>query len=210
MPLHTLLLLFQGYHWLSAWLSGLSAYLLVAIIGMVMVKTTTSCLQRLRDCRWLLLALLLSSGLLALPELFIRTTVDLGFAGVEQDFCLLGASGAPYFVYVAFRLLLRHAFPALLVLAAIVRPETQLSKRVSHLFFGHLTAPCMCGDGGRALGLPHECPHMQTAMLRSAASEATASSVTGSNSKEGTEDTGSSIENGERLLEAFNYPYPPS
>ena len=60
------------YHWLSAWLTGLSAYLLVAIVCMVMVKSTTSCLQRLRDCRWLLLALLITSGLYALPELFIR------------------------------------------------------------------------------------------------------------------------------------------
>ena len=39
---------------------------------MVMVKSTTSCLQRLRDCRWLLIALLVTSGLYALPELFIR------------------------------------------------------------------------------------------------------------------------------------------
>ena len=62
----------QVYHWLSAWVTGLSAYLLVAIVCMVMVKSTTSCLQRLRDCRWLLIALLVTSGLYALPELFIR------------------------------------------------------------------------------------------------------------------------------------------
>ena len=67
------------YHWLSAWLTGLSAYLLVAIVCMVMVKSTTSCLQRLRDCRWLLLALLVTSGLYALPELFIRCVHNINF-----------------------------------------------------------------------------------------------------------------------------------
>ncbi|TRY72338.1 hypothetical protein TCAL_16154 [Tigriopus californicus] len=155
------------YHWLSAWLSGLSAYLLVAIIGMVMVKTTNSCLQRLRDCRWLLLALLVASGLLALPELFIRSTVDLGLDGaIQQDICILGAKGTEYGFYVAFRLTLRHVVPAILVIMTILRPETKLSKRVSHLFFGHLSTPCACGDGGAALGLPHECPTMQTAMLK--------------------------------------------
>ena len=58
---------FQVYHWLSAWTCGLSAYLLVALVGMVMVKRSESCLQRLRDCRWLLLSLLTASGLYALP-----------------------------------------------------------------------------------------------------------------------------------------------
>ena len=84
-------------------MSGLSAYLLVAIVGMVMVKTTTSSLQRLRDCRWLLLALLVTSGIYALPELFIRSTVNLGFGGAEQDVCILGVYGITYALYVAFR-----------------------------------------------------------------------------------------------------------
>ena len=66
-------MLLQVYHWLSAWLTGLSAYLLVAIVCMVMVKSTTSCLQRLRDCRWLLIALIVTSLLYSLPELFIRS-----------------------------------------------------------------------------------------------------------------------------------------
>lgn len=47
-----------------------------------------------------------------------------------------------------------------------MKPETQLSKRVSHLFFGHLSAPCICGQNGQALKVPHECPNMQTAMLK--------------------------------------------
>ena len=64
------------------------------------------------------------------------------------------------------RLLLRHIAPAILVIAAIARPETRLSKRVSHLFFGHLTAPCACGEDGAPLRLPHECPNMQSAMLK--------------------------------------------
>lgn len=57
----------------------------------------------------------------------------------------------------------------MLVIAAVVRPETRLSKRVSHLFFGHLTAPCSCGEDGAPLRLPHECPNMQSAMLKAAA-----------------------------------------
>ena len=83
-------------------MTGLSAYLLVAIVGMVMVKTTTSSFQRLRDCRWLLLALLVTSGVYALPELFIRTTVSLG-GGSGQDICILGVYGVTYALYVAFR-----------------------------------------------------------------------------------------------------------
>ncbi len=158
---------FQVYYWLSAWVTGLSAYLLVAIVGMVMVKSTTSCLQRLRDCRWLLLALTLTSGLYALPELLVRASVPLGSDG-GLTVCILGLSGVEYAAYVAFRLILRHVLPAALVLAAVARPETALSKRVSHLFFGHLQAPCCCGEGGRALRFPHECPNMQTAMLRNA------------------------------------------
>ena len=75
------------------------------------------------------------------------------------------------------RLAIRYVIPFFLVYATIVRPETKLSKRVSHLFFGHLSAPCSCGEGGSALGLPHECPTMQTAMLKAAASEATTVSL---------------------------------
>jgi hypothetical protein len=169
----------QVYHWLSAWLTGLSAYLLVSIVGMVMVKTTTSCLQRLRDCRWLLLALLFTSALYALPELLVRTTADVGLTDdAGADICLLGARGVEYALYVCFRLTLRHVVPAVLVAAAILRPETKLSKRVSHLFFGHLSAPCACGEGGGALSLPHECPNMQTAMLR-AAKESAVTTVNG-------------------------------
>ena len=108
----------QVYHFFSAWVTGLSAYLLVAIIGMVMVKTTTSCLQRLRDCRFLLLALLLTSGLYSLPELVVRSTIDIGG---QEDVCILSASGLAYGLYVAFRLTMRHIIPAILVIAAIIR-----------------------------------------------------------------------------------------
>ncbi|CAB4064651.1 unnamed protein product [Lepeophtheirus salmonis] len=167
----------QVYHWLSAWLTGLSAYLLVSIVGMVMVKTTNSCLQRLRDCRWLLLAILLISGLYALPELFIRNTVTLSSLGVEQDMCLLGIEGPLYFLYMSFRILIRHFLPAILVIATILRPETKLSKRVSHLFFGHISVPCSCGENGTGLGIPHECPSMQSAMLKSTAVHLNANGV---------------------------------
>ena len=73
----------QVYYWLSAWVTGLSAYLLVAIVGMVTAKAAgpDSCLQRLRDCRWLLLALLAASGLYALPELLVRDSLELGDGG---------------------------------------------------------------------------------------------------------------------------------
>ena len=47
-----------------------------------------------------------------------------------------------------------------------LQQETKLSKRVSHLFFGHLSTTCACGEGGSALSLPHDCATMQSAMLR--------------------------------------------
>ena len=72
---------------------------------MVMVKTTKSPLQRLSHCRWLLLALLVTSGLLAVPELMVRTTLDLG---IGEDFCIIGTDGIEYGLYVAFRIALRH------------------------------------------------------------------------------------------------------
>jgi hypothetical protein len=50
--------------------------------------------------RWLLLALLIMSGLYALPELFIRTTANFGGS---EDICLLNAYGSEYGLYVAFR-----------------------------------------------------------------------------------------------------------
>jgi len=98
----------QVYYWLSAWATGLSAYLLVAIVGMVMVKTTTSCLQRLRDCRWLLLALLVMSGLYAAPELLVRDSVPVCPTEGEGSssgphICILGVTGLEYALYVAFR-----------------------------------------------------------------------------------------------------------
>ena len=162
----------------------MSAYLLVAIVGMVMVKTTTSCLQRLRDCRWLLLALLAASGLYALPELFVRSTVD--FGGGAGHVCILGVGeGAEYAAYVTYRLALRHIAPALLVLASLARPETQLSKRVSHLFFGHVGAPCTCGDGGSAFKYPHECPAMQDEMLKNAEKRGAKDGGEKANNKEG-------------------------
>ena len=155
-------------------MTGLSAYLLVAIVGMVTAKaaegSANGCLVRLRDCRWLLLALLAASGLYSLPELLVRRAVhmDGGELGGDRDelcccrgqrlfpivgvsFCILGASGAEYAAYVAWRLALRHFTPAALVVAAALRPETRLSRRVSHLFFGHLGEPCRCGEEGRPL-----------------------------------------------------------
>jgi len=183
---------------------------------MVMVKRSESCLQRLRDCRWLLLSLLTVSGLYALPELFVRTHLRVQVSNIshkwkfafnivtshfidqivdinegnnehsdyeeaselskttlpetmERDICILGAPSPLYGLYVAYRLALRHILPAALVFIAMVHPETNFSKRVSYLFFGHLSAPCACGENESPLSVPHECPNMQTAMLRSAA-----------------------------------------
>jgi hypothetical protein len=90
-------------------------------------------------------------------------------ASNERDICILGAPSPLYGLYVTYRLILRHILPAILVFVAMVHPETNFSKRVSYLFFGHLSAPCACGEDGSALGMPHECPNMQTAMLKSAA-----------------------------------------
>ena len=90
---------------------------------------------------------------------------------IERDICILGAPSPLYGLYVTYRLILRHILPAILVFVAMVHPETNFSKRVSYLFFGHLSAPCSCGEDGAALGMPHECPNMQTAMLKSAAAD---------------------------------------
>ena len=95
---------------------------------------------------------------------------DVGVSeSLERDICILGAPSPLYGLYVTYRLILRHILPAILVFVAMVHPETNFSKRVSYLFFGHLSAPCACGEDGAALGMPHECPNMQTAMLKSAA-----------------------------------------
>ncbi len=67
------------------------------------------------------------------------------------SFCILGVGGAEYAAYVAWRLALRYVAPSALVVAATLRPETRISKRVSHLFFGHLGEPCCCGEEGRPL-----------------------------------------------------------
>ena len=96
-------------------------------------------------------------------------------APVERDICILGAPSPLYGLYVTYRMILRHILPAILVFVAMVHPETNFSKRVSYLFFGHLSAPCSCGEDGAALGMPHECPNMQTAMLKSAAADSKSS-----------------------------------
>ena len=83
--------------------------------------------------------------------------------------CILGVTGLEYAAYVSWRLCVRHVLPLVLVVAATLRPETRISKRVSQLFFGHLGEPCCCGEEGRPLRFPHECPTMRTAMLKNAA-----------------------------------------
>ena len=50
-----------------------------------------------------------------------RATFNFDVGG-SKDICLLGAHGAEYGFYVAFRLTLRHVIPAAFVIATLARP----------------------------------------------------------------------------------------
>ena len=89
------------YYFITSWLVGLSNYLVVCLVCMILVKTSypfqfvlifyeqvkraASVLARLHECKYLLLSLVVITVLPAIPELFIRSTV----VSFGQGVCIL-------------------------------------------------------------------------------------------------------------------------
>ena len=142
------------YYFLTSWLLGLSNYLVTVLIGLVHVKRSTGWLSRLQECRSLLLVMTIATLLPALPELMVRSTIQLGD---NLSVCIISASPVPYGLYVTLKLLVLHLLPLLVVLATIIRPQTKVAKRFSTLFLGE-GAACECGPGGEEMKIPHQCP----------------------------------------------------
>ena len=134
---------------------GLSNYLVVCLVCLLLVKRAPGVLARLQECKLLLLSLILLSLLPATPELAIRGTIQTG----EHYVCILTTSSATYALYVTFKLILRHILPAVLILLCILRPRTVVAKRISLILMGP-PAVCECGPSGSVLSTPHECPKM--------------------------------------------------
>jgi hypothetical protein len=142
------------YYFLTSWLLGLTNYLVAVLIGLVHVKRSTGWLSRLQECRSLLLVLTIATLLPALPELMVRSTIQLED---NLSVCIISASPVPYGLYVTLKLLVLHLLPMLVVLSSILRPQTKVAKRFSTLFLGE-GAACECGPGGEEMKIPHECP----------------------------------------------------
>ena len=64
-----------AYYFISSWLLGLSNYLVVCLVCLLLVKRAPGVLARLQECKLLLLTLTILSLLPATPELLIRSTV---------------------------------------------------------------------------------------------------------------------------------------
>jgi len=143
------------YYFITSWLVGLSNYLVVCLVCMILVKRAASVLARLHECKYLLLSLVVITVLPAIPELFIRSTV----VSFGQGICILSTRDAMYALYILFKLLLRHLLPVVLVLLCLLRPRTFAAKRISLIFLGE-PAVCECGPSGAELARPHECPKM--------------------------------------------------
>ena len=89
------------YYFITSWLVGLSNYLVVCLVCMILVlehlfrfclnsyehqvKRAASVLARLHECKYLLLSLVVITVLPAIPELFIRSTV----VSFGQGVCIL-------------------------------------------------------------------------------------------------------------------------
>lgn len=146
----------SSYYFLSSWLLGVSNYLVSVLLCLVHVKRSTSWLSRLAEVRSLLLVLTIATLLPALPELMLRSTVNLGN---DVSVCIISASSVSYALYVTLKLIVLHMLPAVIVLISILRPQTKVAKRFSSLFLGE-GAACECGPGGLEITIPHECPKM--------------------------------------------------
>jgi len=143
------------YYFITSWLVGLSNYLVVCLVCMILVKRAASVLARLQECKLLLICLILITVLPAIPELFIRATVT----SLGQGVCILTAQDSTYALYTVFKLLIRHLLPIVLVVVTLFRPRTFAAKRISLIFLGE-PAVCECGPSGAELVRPHECPKM--------------------------------------------------
>ena len=143
------------YYFITSWLVGLSNYLVVCLVCMILVKRAASVLARLQECRLLLLCLILITVLPAIPELFIRSTI----VSMGQGICILSTRDSMYGLYIFFKLTVRHLLPLLLVTTCLLRPRTFAAKRISLIFLGD-AGVCECGPSGAELTRPHECPKM--------------------------------------------------
>ena len=145
-----------AYYFISSWMLGLSNYLVVCLVCLLLVKRAPGVLARLQECKLLLLSLVIISLLPATPELAIRATVSIT---PNQSVCILTTTPVTYALYVTFKLTLRHLLPAILILLCILRPRTVVAKRISLILMGP-PAVCECGPSGAVLCTPHECPKM--------------------------------------------------
>ena len=145
-----------AYYFISSWMLGLSNYLVVCLVCLLLVKRAPGVLARLQECKLLLLSLVIISLLPATPELAIRATVKITST---QSVCILTTTPVTYALYVTFKLTLRHLLPAILILLCILRPRTVVAKRISLILMGP-PAVCECGPSGAVLCTPHECPKM--------------------------------------------------
>ena len=65
-----------AYYFISSWMLGLSNYLVVCLVCLLLVKRAPGVLARLQECKLLLLTLTVLSLLPATPELLIRSTIQ--------------------------------------------------------------------------------------------------------------------------------------
>ena len=144
----------SSYYFLTSWLLGLANYLVAVLTCLVHVKRSTGWLSRLQECRALLLVLTIATLLPALPELMVRSTIQLDD---NLSVCYISANPLTYGMYVTLKLVVLHLVPVMVVLASILRPQTKVAKRFSTLFLGEGSA-CECGPAGEEVKIPHACP----------------------------------------------------
>ena len=83
----------SSYYFLSSWLLGAANYLVSILTGLLHVKRSTSWLSRLGEVRSLLLVLLVATLIPALPELLVRSTVQLT---EDINVCIISATPVTY------------------------------------------------------------------------------------------------------------------
>jgi len=142
------------YYFFTSWVLGLANYLVSVLIGLVHVKRSTGWLSRLQECWPLLLVLTVTTLLPALPELLVRSTINVD---ETTSVCIISVSSVPYGLYYVFKLVVTHIIPMVVVALSMVRPKTKVAKRFSSIFLGD-GASCECGPSGQELSIPHECP----------------------------------------------------
>ena len=100
----------------------------------------------LQECKLLLASLVLITVLPSWPEFLIRSTVS----SFGSSFCILTTLNLYYGLYYAFKLILQHILPAVLIFVCLLRPHTVVAKRISLIFMGESSA-CECGPSGSDL-----------------------------------------------------------